>query len=107
MSDVCLMEKLHQCGVSSLGEEDDIDWVQCSACCGWYHCICVGMALELFRDQEFCCCQVSTDNTTYIIILLILSNSLCTLFVSWLQSFAGPTCPTETQKRKTGHSNEE
>ena len=69
------MEKLQQCGISSMRRET-VNWVQCSVCSGWYHCICVGMALELL-ELDFCCCKTSTDNTTYVTYI----DQFCTLSV--------------------------
>ena len=59
------MEKMQQCGLAFL-EQDDIDWVQCSTCGGWYHCVCVGIALQFFQgDYDFCCCRNLVNNPMY------------------------------------------
>ena len=50
VSDVCIMAKQIQCGSSHLKDEH-IDWVQCMTCSAWYHCVCIGIAQEFFRDQ--------------------------------------------------------
>ena len=69
VSDVCLMAKYQTCGISGLRHED-IDWVQCSDCCGWYHCICVGIGLQGVQGLDFLCCKDSTtaNNSMYVTI---------------------------------------
>lgn len=76
INDVCLMDKMQQCGVGLL-EKDSVDWVQCSTCGGWYHCVCVGIDLQYFQDSQFCCCKPMTKNPMYGISILIDESYNC------------------------------
>ena len=65
IGEVCLMGKRQQqCGVSLLEQpEKEVDWVQCSTCHGWYHCICVGIAPLFFQGGwDFFCCKTPVEN---------------------------------------------
>ena len=86
------MDKLQQCGLSFLKKEV-IDWVQCTTCGAWYHCVCIGIAQEFFHEHghEFFCCKTSVDSSRFVTLetcyIYIYKGSLyCTTIIELVDS---------------------
>ena len=40
--------------VDYLDGDEIVDWIQCSNCFSWYHCVCIG--IQNLKIPEFQCC---------------------------------------------------
>ena len=60
VSEVCMMQRYSQCiQVTDLAVSDELDWVMCSTCNSWYHCLCIGLHPRHMdgADRNFMCCN--------------------------------------------------
>ena len=80
-TDTCRMAMLGQCGIS-------VDWVQCSDCEGWMHCICTGITKEPLSGHQFSCCKLANaeaiENLRYIFVHIYVHMSICARHNSFL-----------------------
>lgn len=84
VKDICVMLGAHQCMVNHLHGEEIVEWIQCSICHCWYHCVCVGIEEKMLPN--FVCCNATQDHvyvmsSWYVRTYVVLSfNTSCRMF---------------------------